>query len=428
MVRAIFAGVVCAFAGGIMHAADWPQWRGPERDGRSADTNLLRDWPKGGPKLQWTYDAGGVGYSSPSISNGRVFLLGAEDPEKGDREFVVCLNEKDGKELWRQLIDNSPGNYSANWGSGPRGSPTIDGDFLYLLGARGDLQCRKTSDGSKVWGINLVKDLGGKVPGWGYCESVLIDGDRLLCAPGGNKGTIACLKKKDGSVEWRSADLTDGAAYSSIIINPFGVKHYVTMTPGGVIGVRAADGNLLWRSSAGKNGTAVIPTAIIQDQFVFATSGYGSGCGLVELSKDGDDGLKAKDVYLSKTMTNHHGGVVRVGDHIYGYSDKGGWMCLDYKNIKADADDPVWTSKNLDKGSLAYADQRLICYGQGKGECVLIAADPKGWKEFGRFEIPKKSQFPRKSGAIWTHPVVANGKLFLRDHELLFCFDLKGLD
>ncbi len=409
-------------------AADWPQWRGPNRDGHSADKGLLKSWPAEGPKLLWTYKTAGAGYGSPAVVGDKAYILGAEDPEKGDREFLVCINANDGSEVWRQKLDNGAGNYSTNWGGGPRATPTVDGDNVYVLGPHGDLQCRKTKDGSKVWAINLVKDLGGKIPNWGYCESPLIDGDKLICMPGGNKGTFACLNKTNGEVVWRSTDLTEGASYSSILINNFGVKHYVTIAPSGLVGVRASDGKLLWKSPAGKNGTAVCPSPIINDKFVFGTSGYQSGCGLVELTADGADNVKAKDVYLSKTMQNHHGGVVRVGEHLYGYSDKGGWMCLDYTKMEQDKDDPVWKSSKLDTGSLTYADGLLYCYGSKAGTMVLVEANPKEWKELGRFEIPAKSQFPRRSGAIWTHPVVANGKLFLRDHELLFCYDVKGLE
>ena len=422
----IVAGFACATSAAI--AADWPQWGGPNRDNISKETGLLKSWPDGGPKLLWTFDAAGAGYSGPAIVGDRLYILGCDDPEKGDNEFALCVSVKDGKEIWRQKLETSPGKYTTGYGAGPRCTPTIDGDFLYVLGARGDLQCRKISDGSKVWGLNLVKDFGGKIPGWGYCESVLIDGDHLLCTPGGAKGSIACLNKKTGDVVWRSTDLTDGAAYSSLVINNFGVKHYVTLLPAGVVGVRASDGKLLWRSAAGKNFIAVIPTAILHDKYVFATSGYGSGCGLVELTPDGKDGLKAKDVYLLKVMQNHHGGVILIDDYIYGYSDKGGWMCLDYLKLEKDVEEPVWKNNKLEKGSLSFASGHFYCYGQKKGECVLVEANPKEWKESGHFEIPQKTKFPRKSGGIWTHPVIANGKLFLRDNELIFCYEVKGLD
>lgn len=410
-------------------AGDWPQWRGPNRDGHSKDTGLLKQWPKDGPKLLWTFEKAGVGYSGPAIVGDRLYILGSDDPDKGDKEFFLCINVKDGKEVWRKEVGTSAGGYSTGWGGGPRSTPTVDGDHVYILGAKGDLQCRKVSDGEQVWTLNINKDLGGRMQNnWGRTESVLIDGDHLICTPGGDKGAIACLDKKDGKVIWRSKELTDPAAYSSLVINNYGVKHYVTLLASGVVGVRASDGKLLFKSAAGKNGTAVIPTAVVNDKYVFATSGYGSGCGLLELTTDGTDSVKAKEVYLNKAMINHHGGIIRVGEYIYGFSDKGGWVCLDYLKLDKDKEDPVWKSSKLDKGSLVYADGLFFCYGQGKGVCAMIEATPKEWKELGRFEIPQKSKTPRKSGAIWTHPVVANGRLFLRDHEYLFCYDVKGLD
>ncbi len=427
-IRPIVFAALLALAGTTLRAADWPQWRGPNRDGQSKDTGLLKAWPKDGPKLLWTFDAAGVGYGSPAVVREKLFVLGAEDPDKGEREFIVCLSLKDGKEVWRQKLDPSPGNYSTNWGGGPRSTPTVDGEFVYLLGARGDLECRKTTDGSKVWAINLVKDLGGGIPGWGCSESVLIDGDHLVCTPGGKRGTIAKLDKKTGAVVWRSEGLTEGAQYSSLMIANVGVKQYITLLKSGTVSVRASDGKLLWQSKAAANGTAVIPTAIVDDKHVFVCSGYGSGCGLLELTPDGTDNVKSKDVYLNKSMVNTHGGVLRVGEYIYGNSDRGGWVCLDYLKLAADKEDPAWKSNKLERGSLAYADGHLYLYGAGKGTCALVEANPKEWKESGRFDIPQKSQFPRKSGGIWTHPIVANGKLFLRDHELIFCYDVKGLD
>jgi len=414
------------FSASAALAADWPQWRGTNRDGISKDTGLLKSWPKDGPKLLWTFDKAGIGYGSPAIVGDKLFLLGADDPDKGEKEFALCINAKTSAEIWRHPLANSPGGYSNGWGAGPRSSPTVDGDRIYVLGARGDLECLKMSDGSKVWGLNLVKDLGGNIPAWGYAESVLIDGDHLLCTPGGKKGTIACLKKKTGEVVWRSTGVTDEAQYSSIVISSAGAKQYVTLNKSGTISVRASDGDFLWRSKAGANGTAVAPTAIIDDKYVFSTSGYGSGCGLLELSAGPDDGVKMKEVYLNKAMVNLHGGVIRVGQFIYGYSDSGNWLCLDYLKLDNDTQTPTWKSNKLDKGSLTYADGHFYLYGQNKGTCALIEANPKAWVEKGRFEISKKSQFPRRSGEIWTHPVVANGRLYLRDHEVLASYEIKA--
>lgn len=407
-----------------VQAADWPQWRGPNRDGVSAETGLLKEWPKDGPPLAWKGDIGGVGYGSPSVSQGKVFVLGAEDDKEGQKEFCVCLDAKTGQRAWKADIPAAEGGYLHGWGSGPRSSPTVEGDAVYVLGARGDLLRLKAADGSKLWAVNLKSDFGGAIPGWGYSESVLIDGDNLICTPGG-KGTLLALNKQTGKEVWRSVELTDGAGYASVVAADVGgVRQYITQTQASAVGVRAKDGKLLWRETGLKRAVAVIPTPIVHDGMAFFTAGYGAGSELFKLTSK--DGLTtAEKVYsANKVLVNQHGGVVRIGDHIYGHSDNGNkWVCIEYKT---DATDPVWEGKALDKGSLTAADGHLYCYGQKTGTCVLAEATPKEWKEKGRLELPEKSKHPRRDGAIWAHPVVSNGKLYLRDHELLFCFDVMG--
>ena len=421
--RRLLAVTVLALAGSTIDAADWPQWRGPNRDGVSTETGLLKEWPKGGPKLAWKANLGGVGYGSPVIVGDKLFITAAEDDKDGLKEFAVCLDAKTGAQVWKVSLATGEGGYLTGWGSGPRSSPTVDGDAVYLLGARGDLVRLKATDGATVWSVNLKKDFGGGIPTWGYSESVLIDADNVICSPGGSKGTVLALNKKTGAKVWQSEELTDGAGYASLIAADIGgVRQYITQTSAAAVGVRAKDGKLLWRQTTLKRSVAVIPTPIVHDGYAFFTSGYGAGCELFKLTSK-DDATSAEKVYSpNKLIANHHGGVVRIGDHIYGHTDSGNrWVCFEYKS---EATDPVWESKDLDKGSLVAADGRLYCYGQSKGTCVLVEASPKEWKESGRFEIPEKSQSPRRQGMIWAHPVVANGKLFLRDHELLFCYDV----
>jgi outer membrane protein assembly factor BamB len=422
--RRTLSAVLLLFTLAPLSAADWPQWGGPNRDGVSPETGLLKAWPKGGPKLAWKADLGGVGYGSPAVAGDRLFVAAAEDDKDGKKEFALCLSAKDGSQLWKVELPVGAGGYSTGWGSGPRSTPTADGDAVHFLGPRGVLVRLKTADGSKVWAVNLVKDFGGGTPGWGYSESVLIDGDHLICTPGGKNGTILALDKKTGKKLWQSKELTDGAAYASIIpADVGGVRQYVTQTDGAAVGVRAKDGKLLWRKADLKRRTAVIPSPVVHDGYAFFTAGYGAGCELFKLTSKGD-ATTAETVYTKNpVMQNHHGGVVRIGDYVYGYSDTGGqWECVEYKD--RDLTDPVWKSKALEKGSVIAAGGCLYCYGQGKGECVLAEASPKGWKELGRFTIPEKSKFPRRGGAIWTHPAVANGKLYLRDHEKLFCYEI----
>ena len=400
-------------------AADWPQFRGPNRDNISQETGLLKEWPKDGPKLLWTVEESGVGYGDPAVVGDAIYLLGAEDAKQGKKEFLLRLAAKDGKTLWKADLNDgkTPGGYLDGWGAGPRATPTVDGDKIYALGARGDLGCYDAKAGKKVWHVNLVADLKGKIPGWGYSESVLIDGNRLICTPGGEKGFLAALDKKTGKVLARS-DSADGAAYSSIIIIEIGgAKQYVTMSPKGVCGFDAKTLKQLWTSKAGANGVAVIPTPVFDGKNVFASSGYGSGCGLVSLVPKG-----GKTEYLSKLFQNHHGGFVRVGDFVYGHSDKGGWICVDYKK---ESEDPVWKTSTLDKGSVTCADNMLFMYGEGKGVCVLAEVNSEKFVEKGRFEIPTKSKIDRRQGHIWSHPVVANGVLYLRDQEVLMAFAVK---
>ena len=421
--RRLLAVILVALAVPAVHAADWPQWRGPNRDGVSTETGLLKEWPKDGPKLVWKANIDGVGYGSPVIVGEKLFISAAEDADEGQKEFAICLNIKTGEKVWKVELPNGDGGYLTGWGSGPRSSPTAEGDAVYVLGARGDLFRLKAADGMKVWSVNLKKDFGGNIPDWGYSESVLIDGDNLICKPGGSKGTLLALEKATGKKVWQSAELTDSAGYASIVPADIGgVRQYITQTQSAAVGVRAKDGKLLWRQHSLKRAVAVIPTPVVFDGHAFFTAGYGAGCELFKLSSK--DGLTtAEKVYSpNKVLANQHGGMVRIGDYVYGHTDNGNkWVCIEYKT---DAADPVWDSKELDKGSLIAADGHLYCFGQSKGTCVLVEASPEKWKEKGRFDLPEKSKSPRRSGAIWAHPVIANGKLYLRDHELLFCYDV----
>lgn len=421
--RHLLSLVVLALASATVIADDWPQWRGANRDNISTETGLLKSWPTDGPPLAWKVDLKGVGYGGPAISKGKLFILAASDDKDGLGEYALALDTKNGEQIWKTEFPKNDGKYSTGWGSGPRSTPTVDGDTVYVLSPRGELMALKTSDGKKIWSVNLKEDFAGKWPGWGYAESVLIDGEKLVCTPGGKDGTVLALNKKTGEKIWQSSDLTDAAGYASLIpIEVGGVRQYVTQTQESACGVRASDGKRLWRVADLKRRTAVIPTAVVADGYAFFSAGYGAGCELFKLEPDGNGGTTATTVYTrNPTLENQHGGMVRLGEHIYGYSDKNGWLCLDFKK---GGDETVWTSKKLDKGSVTFADGHLYCFTMKTGTVALVEATTEGWNETGRFEIPSKSTRPRRSGQLWTHPVVANGKLYIRDHELLFCFDI----
>ena len=392
-------------------ANDWPQWRGPDRTDISQETGVLKQWPESGLKRVWLNKDVGLGYSGFSIVAGRLFTMGA----RGETEFLIALDANTGKQLWcaemGALLTN-------NWGDGPRGTPTVDAGRVYALGGQGTLVCCDAAGGKLLW-KKTMKELGGKVPGWGYTESPLVDGKLVLCTPGGAQGAIAALDKMTGNVVWQSKEFTDGAQYSSLIaVNHNGARQYVQLTMQSVAGVSAADGRLLWRSEwPGK--TAVIPTPIFRDGCVYVTSGYNVGCKLVKVAA----GNQVSDVYVNTVMKNHHGGAVLVGDYIYGYSDGPGWVCQNFKT-----GEQVWAEKKaLGKGACACCvEGMLYCLEENSGTVVLIEASPKGWNEHGRFKLDPQTEKRSPKGKIWTHPVVANGKLYLRDQELIFCFDVKA--
>ena len=411
-VSCFLASVICfvGLGSALLSAGDWPQWRGADRSDVSQETGLLKEWPKEGPKQLWLNENTGLGYSGVSIMQGKLFTMGARD----GTEFVICLDTNTGKELWEAklgpMLDNG-------WGDGPRGTPTIDGERVYAMGGNGNLVCAQVSDGKSLWQTTM-SDLGGKKPGWGYCESVTVDGPRVLCSPGGSEGAIAALDKLTGDVLWRSTDLTDKAQYASIVpvvIN--GQPQYMQLFQDALVAVSREDGKLLWRTDwPGK--TAVIPTPIYRDGQVFVTSGYGVGCSLVKIDADN----KPQEVYFNKNMKNHHGGIVLVGDHVYGYSDGYGWTCLDFQTGEI-----VWSEKNsLGKGCVTCADGMLYCMDEQDATIVLAEASPKGWKEHGRFALAPLTTKRKPKGHVWTHPVVSNGKLYLRDQDLLFCFDVSA--
>ncbi|HEX5272862.1 MAG TPA: PQQ-binding-like beta-propeller repeat protein [Gemmataceae bacterium] len=400
---------------------DWPQWQGPDRTAVSKETGLLKEWPKAGPPLVWKAKGLGGGFSTPSVAAGRIFGMSY----RGDDEGVWALDEATGQELWWTRIAKAG---KVGHGEGSRCTPTVDGELVYALGTGGDLVCLNVKDGKEVWHKNLQADFKGRMmSGWGYSESPLIDGDKLICTPGGKEATLVALNKKTGELIWKApVPGGDGAGYASAIPVDFaGRREYVQFLGKGVVGVEAESGKFLWRYDHPANGTCNAETPIYHDGYVFASSAYNAGGGLAKLSSGSDGAVKAEEVWFTnKQMRNHHGGVILLDGYLYGANggNEGGFLiCLDFKTGKV-----MWDERDkpgrrgVSKGSVALADGRVY-YRQEDGTMILFEPSPKEYLERGRFQQPDRSRAP-----AWSHPVIANGKLYLRDQDVLFCYDVKA--
>lgn len=406
-----------------MQAEDlgWPQWRGPHRDGRAAPQELLDSWPENGPQLLWQSNDGGFGFSTPTVKNDKLYTLG----KIGDRVAAICIDAKTGKKVWETSFADGNANdkYNTGWGDGPRGTPTIDGDRLYALSDLGILACLDLQSGKIQWSVDFVKDFGGKIPTWGYSESVLIDGDKVIATPGGPNFLVG-LDKETGKKVWESKSSHE-AQYASIIKADFeGIPTYVTAAKEGLIGTNAITGEELFVNAKTGNQTAVIPTPIVSGNRIYHSSGYGAGNAAVEIKREGSK-LIATEIYHNnrQSMENHHGGYILDNGTIYGFSRamRGVWMAQDLATGDVLWNQKVGTSRS---GSIAYADGKLICYDDGEGICYLAEASKDGWKSAGELKIPETTTYDRKQGAIWSHPIVADGKLIIRDHEKLFAYNI----
>ena len=385
-------------------ATDWPQWRGPNRDGVSTEGGLMKKWPPNGPKRMWVYSQAGLGYSSFAIVKGKLYTMGS----RRGTEQLICLDANTGKEQWAANIGPELKN---NWGGGPRGTPTVDESRIYAMGGGGSLICTDLS-GKIQWQTSMNR-LGGKTPGWGYTESVLVDGNLAIVTPGGRQGAVAALNKQTGQVVWQSRQFTDGAQYASVIVvNHNGARQYIQLTQKNLVGLDSTSGKVLWKSSwPGK--TAVVPTPIFSDGKVYVSSGYGVGCKLVEVGP----GNRVQELWQNKVMQNHHGGVILYGKHLYGFGDGRGLVCQDL----ASGND-AWTGdRSLRKGAVTIADGMIIAVNESNGDVALVPAVPSGFKLAGKFRLQPQSRIRSRKGKIWTHPVVANGRLYLRDQEYIYC-------
>lgn len=394
---------------GTGKAGDSPQFRGPRRDGQAGGgNNIANSWPRSGPKPEWSAGGLGEGFSAVSVANGRVYTMGLV----GTDEKVFALNERDGRPGWS--VSTGGGAYRDGTGDGPRCTPTVDGDRIYAFGALGDLVCLDARTGQRRWHKNVLKEFGGNAGHWGICESPLIDGDKVIVTPGGRGATLVALNKNNGDEIWKSRVPSDpGPGYASAIaVEVGGVRQYVNFTARGLIGVRANDGEFLWQSNSSANGTANCSAAVFHDNHVFYGSGYGTGGSCLRLESNGNT-TRADEVYKTKDMKNHHGGMVVVDGFLYG-CDEQILTCLDLLSGKV-----MWKERSPGKGSITFADGMLIVRNE-QGPVTLVEANSQRYVEKGQFDQPNRSR-----RQAWAYPVVANGHLLLRDQETLLCYDLR---
>jgi len=384
---------------------EWSQWRGPSRDGISEETGLLQEWPKSGPPLAWRSNGVGNGYSSFSTSGGRLYTLGA----RAGVEYVIALDRATGKKVWETQNGRR---FENDRGDGPRSTPTVEGDRLYVLGGNGDLTCLEHATGKKIWSVNIVQRFGGVNPYWGYSESPLILGDRILVNTGGRGAGIAAVSTADGSTLWRQHN--DGAGYSSPMLMRTGsLNQVIFFTEDRALAVDPRDGRLLWSYNKANNGTANIATPIVRGTRVFVSSDYGTGGALLDVRAAGNLAT-ANEVYFTRDMRNHHASSVLVGDHLYGFSSS------ILTSLAFDTGKPAWRDRSVGKGSLIFADGRLYLYSEDS-VVGLAEASPAGYREHGRFTLAQQSGLP-----TWSHPIIAGGLLIIRDQDNVFAYNVKS--
>ncbi len=401
--------------------SDWPQWRGPERNGVSHERGLLKQWPESGPKLLWQVNDIGDGYSTPAVVGNRIYLMSNHGMEN---EFVQALSTQNGKPVWTTRVGNV-GNPNQN----PpypkaRSTPTVEGSFVYALGSDGDLACLEAKTGKIRWQKNLRKEFGGQPGEWAYAESPLVDGDVVIVTPGGATATIVALNKRTGATIWKSAiPGGDEAGYASaIVVQAGGRKQYVQFLSKGIVGVDAKTGEFLWRYKEAAKGPAQYFTPVARDEYVYGGA-LGIGGALVRLKSDGG-GVAAEQVYFERGLPNGIGGAVVIGDHLYGTEIAGGELvAIEFATGKI-----KWKAESIGRVSVAYADGLLYLHGLN-GDIALVEATPEGYREKGRVTPPNQpqhkqvGQFPEMA---FSYPVIANGRLYIRDLGTLWAYDVKA--
>ncbi len=387
--------------------ASWPTFHGPRRDNLAPETGLLKAWPKEGPRLLWRFSGCGKGYAAVSVAQGRLFTSG----DFGDQEMVLAL-DLDGNLKWK----TPHGKAWKGAQPGSRTTPTYDEGLVYHLGPHGNLSAFEAATGKSVWSIDIKEQFDAPLRTWGYTENVLIDGDKLLCMPGGSKGRVVALDKKTGRVIWANTDITDRAAYSSPIVAAHGGRRQlIALARSTVVGVDVQTGQLLWSHEHESTCDQNVTSPIYHDGCVMVTSGHQAGARVVRLS---DDSRQARQLWFGTRLDNCHGGVVLLDGYLYGSGCRmynKGLLCVEFATGKV-----MYRTEEIGKVSLTWADGLLYCY-DNDGEMLLVKGTPQAATIVSRFKIPKTDD-----EHTLTHPVVCGGRLYLRHLDDLFAYDIRA--
>jgi outer membrane protein assembly factor BamB len=404
----------CVVVAASARATDWPTFRGANRTAVAPDTDLLESWPDAGPPLVWETKGAGRGYASLAIAGDRIYTLGDGLSTAPDAdEYLSCFDRATGRQLWTMKTGAAWNDGQESWQSS-RSTPTVAGDMVYVITPFGQLVACTKAAGKEVFRVDLKETFGGtKGDGWGYSESVLIDGDRLVCTPGGERATMVALDKRTGRTLWSCPVAGNiGAGHSSIVIATVaGRSVYVQTTASGPIGVDAATGKLLWSYPIDKT-TAVIPTPIVRDDLVFFSAGYKRGGALLRQVPGPDGGVTIEEIYgLNTDLANKHGGIVLVGDHLYGDSDDKGMTGK-----------ITWKERGSGKNSATVmAADGHVYVRYADGVVALVKADPAGYREVSSFTVPGSGDRPS-----WAHMVILDGRLYLREGDAILCYDVRA--
>ena len=392
---------------GMGTGVNWSQFNGPQGDNCSAETGLLENWPETGPPLLWMARGLGPGYSSVAVVDGVVYTMG----KKNESDTMIALDAGTGERIWSTPFSPALHQYH---GDGPRSTPTVSDGAVYGIGSEGELVCMNAKTGNVIWKLNMLSNYGARKLFWGHCESVLIDGEQLICTPGGNGATIVALDKQTGKEVWKTIIPQEQAGYASAVVTEIGgVRQYVQVLQKGVVGVQADDGTFLWRNDRSSAATANCSSPVVFGNYVFSAASYGAGGALLRLTSVNQT-TTAELVYHTEHMKNHHGGMVIANGLLFGSNDPGILVCLELETGRV-----KWQDRSVGKGAVTYADGRIYVSGEN-GEIALVEATGDAYREQGRFE-----QHEPSNQNIWSHPVVAHSRLFLRDQDRLLCYNLK---